>query len=58
MSSKTSDNNSELNKIEFSDKQIEIFARRILPEVRRFFAEDDVKRKFEEWTKKQNNTNS
>ena len=35
--------------IEISDKQIEIFARRLLPEIKRFFANEDIQREFEEW---------
>ena len=37
--------------IELTEKQIEIFARRILPEIKRFFADENVKREFEEWKK-------
>jgi len=39
--------------IEISDKQIEIFARRLLPEIKRFFANEDIRREFEEWQRKQ-----
>ena len=38
--------------IEISDKQIEIFARRLLPEIKRFFANEDIRREFEDWQKK------
>ena len=40
--------------IEISEKQIEIFARRLLPEIKRFFADENVKKEFEEWQKNQN----
>jgi hypothetical protein len=39
-------------KIEFSDEQIEIFARRIMPEIKRFFADEKVKKEFREWRRK------
>jgi len=35
--------------IEISDKQIEIFARRLLPEIKRFFADEKIRWEFEEW---------
>ena len=35
-----------------SDKQTEIFARRLLPEIKRFFADEDVRKEFEDWKKK------
>jgi len=38
---------------EASDKQTEIFARRLLPEIKRFFADEDMRKEFEEWKKKQ-----
>ena len=41
-----------LHSIEISDKQIEIFARRLLPEIKRFFADEDIRREFEEWQRK------
>jgi len=36
-----------------SDKQTEIFARRLLPEIKRFFADEDMRKEFEEWRKRQ-----
>ena len=39
--------------IKVSDKQTEIFARRLLPEIKRFFADEDMRKEFEEWKKKQ-----
>ena len=38
--------------VEVSNKQIEILARRLLPEIKRFFADDDIRREFEQWQKK------
>jgi len=35
-----------------SDKQTEIFARRLLAEIKRFFADEDTRKAFEEWRKK------
>ena len=39
--------------IKITDQQIEIFARRLLPEIKRYFANEDVQREFEEWKRKQ-----
>ena len=39
--------------IEISEKQIEILARRLLPEIRRFFADESVRKEYEEWQRKQ-----
>ena len=36
-----------------TEKQIEIFARRLLPEVKKFYAEEDVRLEFESWQRKQ-----
>ena len=33
------------------EKQIEILARRLLPEIKRFFADENIRREFEEWQK-------
>ena len=38
--------------LEISEKQIEIFARRLLPEIKKFFANEDIRKEFEEWKKK------
>jgi len=38
--------------IEISDRQIEIFARRLLPEVKRFFADENIRKEFQEWYRK------
>ena len=40
-------------RMEITEKQIEIFARRLLPEIKRYFASEDVQREFEEWKRKQ-----
>lgn len=38
--------------IEISENQIEIFARRLLPEIKKFFADENIRKEFEEWQKK------
>ena len=38
--------------IKVSEKQIEILARRLLPEIRRFFADENIRKEYEEWQKK------
>jgi len=35
--------------IEVSDRQIEIFARRLLPEIKRYFADEAIRKEFEDW---------
>jgi len=37
---------------EISEKQIEIFARRLLPEIKRFFADEKIQQEFNEWQSK------
>ena len=39
--------------IEIPEKQIEILARRLLPEIKKFFANEDIRKEFEEWKEKQ-----
>jgi hypothetical protein len=39
-------------RIEVSEKQIEILARRLLPEIRKFFSDENIRKEFEEWKKK------
>jgi len=39
--------------IEITEKQIEIFAKRILPEIKRFFVDENIRQEFEEWREKQ-----
>ncbi len=38
--------------LEFSDKEIEIFARRLLPEIKKYFANEEVQKEFSEWKAK------
>jgi len=38
-----------------AEKQIEVFARRLLPEIKRFFADEDIRNEFEEWQRRQKN---
>ena len=44
--------NEQAQGIEISNKQIEILARRLLPEIKKFFANEDIRKEFEEWRKK------
>ena len=44
--------NEQTQGIEISNKQIEILARRLLPEIKKFFANEDIRKEFEEWRKK------
>ena len=41
------------NGLEISEKQIEILARRLLPQIKKFFADGDIRKEFEEWKIKQ-----
>ena len=45
------DNNIQPVKLEITDKQTEMLARRLLPEINKFFADLDVRKEFEEWKK-------
>jgi len=38
--------------VKITDKQTEIFARRLLPEIKLFFANEDIRKEFDEWKKK------
>jgi len=38
--------------LEVSEKQIEVFARRLLPAIKKFFADEDIRKEFEEWKRK------
>jgi len=38
--------------VEISEKDIEIFARRLLPEIKRYFADENIRKEFEEWQRK------
>jgi hypothetical protein len=43
--------------IDISDKQAEVLAKRLLPEIKRFLANEEVLREFEDWKRrKQDNT--
>ena len=37
------------NSLEISEKQIEILARRLLPEIKKYFADENIRKEFEEW---------
>ena len=41
--------------IAVTEKQIEVLARRLLPEIKRFFADEDVRREFEQWKQERQN---
>ena len=49
---KKPDENANAPSIEVSDRQIEIFARRLLPEIKRYFADESVRQEFEAWKRK------
>jgi hypothetical protein len=36
-----------------SDEQIDALARRFVPEIKRFFADDEIQREFAEWKEQQ-----
>jgi len=38
--------------MEITDKQIEILSRRLLPEIKKFFADEKIQLEFEEWKEK------
>ena len=38
--------------LDISEKQIELLARRLLPEIKKFFADEDIRKEFEEWQRK------
>ena len=39
--------------LEINKKMIEVFVSRVLPEIKRFFADENIRLEFEEWQKKQ-----
>ena len=45
--------NTETIDYEITEKQIDIFARRLLPEVKKFFADMDIQFEFESWLRSQ-----
>ena len=38
------------------DRQLELFARMLLPEIKKFFADEDVKKEFEIWKAQKGNS--
>ena len=52
METKGKNENEITPKIKFSDEQIEIFARRIMPQIKQYFADENVRKEFEEWQRK------
>ena len=53
METKGKNGNDSTQKIEYSEEQVEMFARRIMPIIKRYFADENVRKEFEEWKKKQ-----
>ena len=45
--------NTEATNNEITEKQIEVLARRMLPEIKKFFADEKVRLEFKEWQAKQ-----
>jgi len=45
--------NDSTQKIEYSEEQVEMFARRMIPIIKRYLADENVRKEFEEWKKKQ-----
>ena len=43
------DKNNKAQGLNISDKQIEILARRLLPQIKKFFADEDIRKEFEVW---------
>ena len=39
------------NYLNISDKQTEILTRRLLPEIKKFFADENIQKEFKEWKK-------
>ena len=39
---------------QITDKEIELFAHMILPEIKKFFADEKIKAEFEKWQKQEN----
>jgi len=52
MEKKGKNGNGSPQKIEYSEEQVEMFARRIMPIIKRYFADENVRKEFEEWKKK------
>ena len=47
-------NRSELSNFTPSDEQIGALARRLMPEIKKFFADEQIKQEFADWQEKQN----
>jgi len=45
----------QVSHIAVTEKQIEVLARRLLLEIRRFFADENVRREFEQWKRERQN---
>ena len=45
--------NTEATDFEITEKQIEVLARRMLPEIKKFFTDEKVRLEFKEWQAKQ-----
>lgn len=43
------------NNANITDKEIELFAHMILPEIKKFFADEKIKAEFEKWEAEQKN---
>ena len=43
--------------IDITKEQTDVLARRLLPEIKKFFANEDIRREFDEWKKTQQNDN-
>ena len=46
-------NGSERFRLEVNKEQTETLARRLLPEIKKFFADEDIRKEFKEWKKTQ-----
>ena len=55
---KTANQNTNPQGFEVSEKQIEILARRLLPEIKKFFADENIPKEFEEWKAKMKTENA
>jgi len=45
-------NTEQITGVEIPEKEIEMFARRLLPEIKRFYSDRDTRAEFEEWKRK------
>lgn len=41
--------NTQIHCFDITEKQIEIFARWLLPKIKRYLADEDIRREFDEW---------